>query len=346
MKRLQRALTTARAAALCCYGRGEVVLVDVGRALTAHVSNVHHCGSPWACPLCAPVVRQRRAMEIDAALRRHLGGGGGALFVTLTFRHHRGDSLASRLDPIAQSMRLALSGEPWHRRRSSLGYVGMIKAVEITHGDENGWHPHSHSLLLFEQPPTSIEVENFRAWLFGRWSSVAEARGLGSVTKANGVDVRPVTQVEGLSDYLTKLDGGWSPGLEIARSDLKHRTPFDLLRNVLVDGDARFAGLWCEYERATFGKRAVVWSRGLRELLCGIEAEASDEELASSEGLDLALVRALVPTAFWNSTLRDASTGRLLNDIERCAGALFFIADTLGHVLDPIGITEAVTHES
>lgn len=338
MKRLQRALTAAKASLQCCYGKGNFVQVDVGRSLTAHVSNVFRCGSPWSCALCAPVVRQRRAMEIDAALRRHLDGGGGALFVTLTLRHHRGDTLASRLDPITSSLHHVLKGAPWERRKLALGYVGSIKAVEITHGDANGWHPHSHSLLLLRRPATEIEVADMQRWLYGRWLSIATRRGLGTVTRANGVDVRAVTAQEGLAEYLTTIDSTWSPGLELARTDLKRRTPFDLLREVLLTGDKRHAALWMEYERSTFGKRAIVWSPGLRALLCGTEEETADEILAASEGLDLALIRALVPTELWNETLRDASTGRLLTDIERCAAALILIADVLGHDLVPLDV--------
>ncbi len=316
-----------------------MVTVDVGRLLTAHVSNVFRCGSSWSCPVCAPVVRQRRAMEIDAALRRHLSGGGGALFVTLTLRHHRGDTLASRLDVIAQSLRLVLKGAPWERRKVALGYVGAMKSLEITYGDANGWHPHSHSLLLTERPATEIERADMCEWMFGRWSSIAEHRGLGTITREHGVDVRPVTSSGGLSEYLTTIEGnGWSPGLELARTDRKRSSPLDLLRHVLATGDARFASLWLEYERATFGKKSVIWSRGLRRRLLGSELEAGDEELAASEGIDLGLIRALVPASVWNATVRDATTGRLLSDIERAAAALLFIADTLGYDVPPLDV--------
>jgi hypothetical protein len=330
LKRLQRSLTASRAAGLCCFARGETVTVDVGRALTAHVSNVYRCGSPWSCPVCAPVVRQRRADEIDRGLRHHLDAGGGALFVTLTLRHHRGDTLASRLDPIARSLRLSLNGAPWKRRRDALGYVGAMKAVEITHG-ANGWHPHSHSLLLFERPATEIERRDLESWLFGRWLGIATKRGLGTVSEANGVDVRQVSCVGSLSEYLTVVEGGWSPGLELARSDRKSRSPFELLRFVLGAGDGATAALWREYEAATFGRRAIVWSPGLRRRLLGHELEVSDEELAASEGMDLALLRWLCPADAWNATVRNGTTGELLSEVERAAALVLFIADCLGH---------------
>lgn len=339
MKRLQRSLTASKSSGLCCYGRGDVVTVEVGRLLTAHVSGIHRCGSPWACPVCAPVVRQRRAMEIDAALRHHLDGGGGALLVTLTLRHHRGDTLASRLAPVAESMRHVLNGKPWERRKTALGFLGVMKAVEITHG-ANGWHPHSHTLMLLERAATEIERRELEAWMFGRWAGVAERRGLGSVTRANGVDVREVTTAGALSEYLTVIGGGWSPGLELARSDRKSRSPFDLLRSVLDTGDARSAALWREYEAATFGRRAVVWSPGLRRRLLGVELEVADEDLAASEGIDLSLLRWLCPASVWNATVRDGTTGELLSEVERAAALLLFIADQLGHDVPILDLPE------
>jgi len=278
-------------------------------------------------------------MEIDAALRRHLDGGGGALFLTLTLRHHRGDTLASRLDVISRAMRLVLHGNSWERRRVALGYLGVMKAVEITFGEVNGWHPHSHVLLLFDRAPTEIERADLGGWIFNRWATVAQRRGLGTVTRAHGVDLRPVTSAGGLSEYLTTIEGGlWSPGLELARSDRKRSHPFDLLRDVISTGDARSAALWLEYERATFGKKSVIWSPGLRARFCGNELEETDESLAASDGLDLALIRALIPSDVWNATVRDATTGRLLTEIERAAAALLFIADTLGHDVPPLDV--------
>jgi hypothetical protein len=192
-----------------------------------------------------------------------------------------------------------------------------------------------HALLFFERPLDAAEVADLESWMFGRWLNVAMRKGLGTVTRERGVDVRPITTLDGIADYLTTLESGWTPGLELTRSDIKRRNPFDLLRAVLDTGDSATVALWLEYELATFGKRAIVWSPGLRKRLLGVETEESDEAVASSEGLDLALLRALVPTGRWNATLRDATTGALLTDIERCAAALFFITDTLGHEIDP-----------
>jgi hypothetical protein len=317
------------------------VAIDVGGQLTAHVSGIARCGSPWACPVCSPVVRERRAVEIDPALSGHLDVGGGAEFTTFTLQHHVGDSLASRLDVVSQSQRLVLTGEPWRRRKHRLGFLGGIKAVEVTYSERNGWHPHSHAVWLFERPLSAVERIELRAWLLGRWRSIAARRGLGIVSARHGVDVQPVTSAGDLAGYLTKVEGGWGAALELTRSDLKRSahgmTPLDLLRMLVETGEAKWAARWCEYERATFGKRAIVWSPGLRARLTGVEDEASDVDLAASEGLDLTLLRALVPKSAWDRQVRAGQAAGALSVIEGVAGVLLALAEYSGANVQPIG---------
>ena len=73
----------------------------------AHFRGLETCGSVTACPVCAANVRQTRAEEIDAALGRHLAGGGGAVFLTLTGVPRPG---AAAGDPVGR--RLDILGEP------------------------------------------------------------------------------------------------------------------------------------------------------------------------------------------------------------------------------------------
>ncbi len=337
LKRAQRAFTDSKSSRLCWTTSG-AVSIDVGRSLVAHVSGVHRCGSPWACPVCAPVIRQRRAGEIDQALSLHLAAGGGAEFVTLTARHHRADSLSSRLDVVAEALKLTLSGSPWARRRSALGFLGAIRTTEVTWGEANGWHPHCHALFLFDRPLSKAERVDLEEWLFGRWGGVCKRKGLGSITRANGVDVRAVHGAGELGDYLTKVEGGWSAGAELSRTDLKTHAPIALLRELVATGDRIWLGRWLEYERATFDKRAIRWTPGLRGRLLGVEAEASNTELAASEGADLALLRAIVGRDVWHGHLRDGTTGELLTELEQCAALLLVLSDLVGTDLDPIGV--------
>jgi hypothetical protein len=285
-------------------------------------------------------VRQRRGEEIDQGLTRWLGDGHGAAFVTHTLQHHRRDTLDSRLSAVSSSLRLSLQGSAWNRRKARLGIVGSIKAVEATWGESNGWHPHSHSVLLTDRPLSAGEVEDLEGWLYGRWLAVSEARGLGSPSRAHGVDVRAVTDAGGISDYLVKVEAGWGIGLELTRGDLKAKagryTPVEILTWLVETGEKLPHRLWMDWERATFGKRAIVWSRGLRQLLLGDELDQADVDLARAEGADLALLRAWVERARWNEITRDGSTGELLRSIEECAAVVLFVAAAMGHDVQPL----------
>jgi hypothetical protein len=295
-------------------------VVDIGTQLVAHVSGIRRCGSPWACLLCAPVIRERRATEIDTGVSNHLALGGCALFVTFTLSHHAADALAPRLDAVTQALAQVLTGSPWAKRKTPLGYVGAIRAVEITDGI-NGWHPHNHTLLLFDRTLTDDEVADLHGWMLGRWASVVARKGFGRVNE-HGLDLRRVTDASDLSSYLTKIDGGWGVGLELARSDVKRNSPQQHLRDFASTGDLASAARWLEYERATFGKRSLRWSPGLRGLLLGNEDEVSDVELAASEGLDLTYMRAVIPREVWDPRVQSGTASLLLEHLEQIAAVI------------------------
>lgn len=338
-KAVQRRLTETVSSRHCWSAIASNVNVEVGGQLVAHVSGIARCGSPWSCPMCAPVVRQRRAEEIETGMTQHLHTGGSAVLVTFTTRHHRGDPLADRLGVVAQALRHVLKGSGWTRRRDRLGYVGSIKATEITWGEKNGWHPHAHVLLLFKRELTDEERDDLELWLWGRWSKIVEDRGLGTIN-GHGVDVRPVRKVEDLGAYLTKVEGGWSIGHELARFDRKRSAPMQLLERLVETGESRWANLWQEYEQATYGRLAIQWSRGLRAHLLGSEESITDQEAAASEGLDLTLVRAWIERVAWNRAVREGEQGQVLEVIEERAALVIGLAVLSGHEPVPLALRD------
>lgn len=323
LKEVQRGLTASISGRLCFLPLAAgIVAVRVGRRLIAHVSGVAHCGSPWSCPVCSPVVAAGRAEEINRGVSGHLDAGGGVLFVTFTGAHHRGDRLAPLLGVMCQALRQTLKGRPWVRLRDSLGYVGSIRVVEVTFG-LNGWHPHTHALLFFDRPVTDVEALELRSHLFGRWEAFLQRRGFGELHPVHGVDVRPVGSVEELGEYMAKGGELENVGLEMARADLKDRSasPWTFLESFAEGGDVDALDRWLEYERATFGKKRLVWSNGLRDRLLG-GPERSDEELATLEGEDVSLVEVRILGEDWRLWCRSGEVGELLRRIEETA-ALF-----------------------
>lgn len=338
----QRRLTDSISSRLCWLAAAANVVVDIGTQRVAHVSGIRRCGSSWACALCAPVIRQRRAGEIDQGLGGHLERGGGALLVSLTMRHGRRDDLSERLGVVAESLNLLLKGSAWDRRRRRLGYLGAIKAVEITWGEANGWHPHAHIALVFGRPVIEAERLDLEAWLYGRWAAICEERGFGIPTRRHGIDVRQISTAGDLATYLVKTEGGWGAGFELARPDLKRDrsgerlVPTQFLDRLVETGEKRWATLWREYERATFGRASIMWSPGLRAALLPEVEEVSDVEAASAEGADLTRLRALIPATRWNALVPSGASAQLLTDLEHVAAWLLTMAGLLGYEVRPI----------
>jgi len=281
------------------------------------------CGSPWSCPQCAPTINEGRATEIDEGLSTYLAAGGRAWFVTVTVSHKLGDHLADVLKLVSSSWRALCTSRRWADFKSS-GYVGQIKAVEITHG-ANGWHPYLHVLILTDGSE-SIEQDRQRLRALGTVFSqrVAARGGRSDVTSSAspGWNVRPVLDVAGIADYLTKVEGGWGAGLEVARGDVKlargsSSTPFQLLADAR-SGDKAAWELFAIYERVTAGKRRLLWSRGLKSRL-GVE-DLSDEDLADVEvEPDEIVVLAVVPAAVWHRLQRRRQAHLLVGNVSAIA---------------------------
>jgi len=111
----------------------------------AHYHGLVRCGSWSACPVCSAAIAARRGQEIEDAIRNHQREGGGILLVTVTLRHHKGQSLKELMDVLSDSWRYMKSGGSWQggeRRRDGtqrvgwkekIGYVGAIGGTEATY---------------------------------------------------------------------------------------------------------------------------------------------------------------------------------------------------------------------
>jgi hypothetical protein len=262
-----------------------VVLND----LVAHFANLQLCGSVWACPVCGPRVREVRAEEIERGVATHMGGGGGAGFLTLTARHRDGQELARLLETISFGFRSVLGSRGWRIDREEFAIAGTIRSAEVTHGP-NGWHPHLHVLVLTERPLPLSSWEVVGDRFYPRWCNVLVRAGYGRPTRSHGVHLSAVRSASDVAAYTAKIEDGAIArpvGRELTRHDTKqarrteHRTPFTILRDFAETGDVHDRDLWREYETATKGKRSLQWSRGLKlRLLVG---ERTDEEIAAED---------------------------------------------------------------
>lgn len=289
-------------AAKCSWSRGADVLLHgaAGAHGSAHYSGTIRCGGVWSCPVCASVIRPGRAQEVERAVCRHQAAGGAVLLLTMTLRHQRGDDLAGLLRVLADAWRGVSGRRVWRKKVEGLGYVGTIRALEVTLG-QHGWHPHCHLLLLVERTPDAAELADLTAWLKKAWG--AEVVGLGGrlPSDARGMDLRQTDEHgDVVARYLSKVqekdERRWSVAAEVARGDVKEgrgasRTPFELL-DAAEPGDRH---RWLEYLEGIKGSKALVWSRGLKKRL-GVD-DVSDEDILNDT--EAAARVAVIDAAAW-----------------------------------------------
>lgn len=250
------------------------------------------CGSVWACPVCNARIQAVRRLEVGTALAWGLQDGGAA-FGAYTLRHHAGSSLDATWRGLTACWQAVARDKTTRTLRAALHVTGTIRAAEVTHG-ANGWHPHLHPVHLFARPVSDDAVAALHSAQFAAWTRAADRFGLDAPTIA-AQDLHRVTGAQAhaeLGDYFTKASYAPSTeavGWEMTSTQTKSRsrsadgrTPWDLLRSVYREGDADSLDLWHRWEADSKGKRALTWSRGLRERV-GLDVEASDEEIAETE---------------------------------------------------------------
>jgi hypothetical protein len=275
---------------------------------SAYYCGLETCGSVWQCPVCSAKIHHRRASELRHALTTWTGNGHSATLVTITVPHDLDDKLSTLLDAQKDAWKHVTQGAAWQRLKRRLGIAGHIIALEFTWGDVNGWHPHHHVLLVHDQDLGANTIAQLHAHVHSRLAAACARHSLRTPDQLHAVRIDPNASPTAAGAYIAK-GGQWTPAEEMTRGDLKtsrtgSRTPFQILADFYQTGDTRDRDLWHECSRATRGLAAVRWSRGLRALMLGAEAEPeqSDEQLAA-EDVDGALA-AIVPLPTWHRIRR------------------------------------------
>jgi hypothetical protein len=278
-------------------------------------SGITICGKVWACPICAPKIQEQRRWEIDQAMDWAYRNDLKVVMVTLTVPHKRWHKVADLLKQQQEALTRLRSGKRAKAFRERIGHRGLIRALELTHG-ENGWHPHTHELWFVEddQPADPQAAENwgkeFRTEVLSMWERACVAAGLLDPAKESQVKTfrrRSVDVMDRASRgaYLAKLadampDGAdrqkakaeshWGADREMASASTKQgraegRTPPQILAGASdspTNVDRRRDGaIWLDEIDALRGRPWLFWSKGLKKE-CGLD-ETTDEDVAESE---------------------------------------------------------------
>lgn len=254
---------------------------------SAFFSSLVTCGSVSACPVCAAKVQERRRDEVAQAVTWAHANGLQCVMVTLTFPHRAWHSLRRLLKQQAAALNNLRHGGPWDRLKSRMGFRGLIRALECTHG-ANGWHPHTHELWFVSK---DVDAEALKRDVLKQWKSACARAGLLDLNDSKQVWYFELHAVDvkgncSASDYLAKNDDAkhWGVDSEIAKSSSKGRAKglhvFGLLK-LAGEGDRRAARLYLAYIMAMKGKPLLRWSPGFKAEV-GVQ-HIEDEELAEEK---------------------------------------------------------------
>jgi hypothetical protein len=243
-----------------------------------HYKGLMTCGSVWSCPICAAKVQERRRQEVVKLTTWASANGKQGPMVSYTFPHNPDQTLAQLLDFQAHALRRLRKSRAYCALMSRIGYAGMVRSLEVTHG-VNGWHPHTHELLLCDP---AVDAAWLQMQLAKLWMKACLDVGLPVPDEAafyrHSVDVT----ADAAAGYLAKMDdqSKWGISHELTKSSSKQgrRTgshPFRLAMQTST------SALFVEYVHAMKGKRQLYWSNGLKAA-AGVD-EKTDEELARED---------------------------------------------------------------
>jgi len=253
-------------------GRFDTVQIEQNSAGRTRTANLMTCDSVWVCPVCSSKISEQRREEIKAAYEL---SGKFAVLATFTLRHNKQQPLVDTFNQLKTARRAMKSGRWWRTFKHEWRWCGDIRTYEITYG-ENGWHPHAHVLMFFDEAIDGESLEQLELILAGKW--IDELQKLGAdATYEHGFDLR--SSHSDVAEYISKhgkmpesaRGDGWSEPEEMTKSHQKigkneSKTPWDLLVASL-QGDKQSGALFVEYANATKGSSQTQWSRGLKELL-------------------------------------------------------------------------------
>lgn len=295
---------------------------------SSHYGNLITCASVWNCPVCSARISERRRDLLARAVAAWEEQGGTVVLASYTFSHRRSDALSDTLPGFLAAQRWMTGHRPYKRLLEAFGIVGgkdpvggVIRALEVTWGTHNGWHPHAHALLFL---PPGVDVATLEELLYRVWSAAAKRFGL-SMSRTHGLKVQatygsvaayvakwghqPARRPWATPDEMTKGHSKRAHRAELADSGY---SPFDLLRWLIDTGESKPAGLFRQYAAAFKRRRQLTWSPGLAEQL-GVadDAEKSDDELAD-EIREESLLLAQVGREGWRAVRLLNQRGELL----------------------------------
>lgn len=254
--------------------------------LRSYYAHIQTCGSAWTCPVCAGVIYDHRRHELEEAVTHHRTDGGSIVFITLTARHSSHTQFRPYFLTLRSALRNTYTDRAWHTWSTNAGYLGQIRATEVTWSPRAGHHPHFHVLWFLQGKADCSTIEE---WLRPRWIAMLREHHLSAIPE---IGCRVLDATDDVGTYLTKAGfhdhGQWDITEELTQwryKSINGCTPLDLLRVGLLceqddpDGYHQARRAYQQLAAGTFGTHAIRWGRGTRTTL-GV-GQDRDAEIAS-----------------------------------------------------------------
>lgn len=270
------------------------------------------CGSVWACPVCASVIQERRRAEIAQAIAWAESQGLVVVLVTLTFPHYAWHRLTDLISQQREAFKRLRSGRSWMKVKP----VGLIRSLEVTHGDRNGWHPHTHELWFCE--PEKVPCQSSLANL---WKSACSHVGLLDIDNLDQLAAFLVHSVDvkrdmTAGDYLAKQDDSrsWGFAEEVSKATSKAgRSKGVHPHHFLVRGSDGDSERFTEYVQAMKGARQLFWSPGLKSR---VGLDDLDDKALADESQQAADLLAFLSLDDWKLIRGNSAHSELLDAAE------------------------------
>jgi hypothetical protein len=338
-----------------CHFSRKAATVTVRRNKTtghASYSGLETCSNVWACPVCSGRITEKRREQLQYAIGAWKSKGGECYLLTLTFPHQRTDHLPQLVELLRRAADNFNTRKSVRAARDRAGYIGSIRALEVTWSSWHGWHPHFH-LLYFCQPG---QIETLRA-MQSAWTDALVKVGLADRSQLDDMlhgaaGESPAFDVQNgdyAAEYIakfghdpslqSKIETGetWGAAAELTKGASKTGrrlggiTPFTLLSVVArvceVRGltRGRAIALFSEFAVAFKNQRQLYWSPRLHKALYMGELFTDAELIELEQGSpDMEKVCELSPDE-WRVVLAHRSRDEVLRAAES-GGALAVFA--------------------
>jgi len=252
------------------------------------------CGNIWICNCCSKIIRAKKAAMISEILMNKKAYEFD--MITLTIKHKKEDKLIDLINQVNKGFNQLNTTKRIKKLYEKLGYLGIIKALDITYNDSNGWHPHLHIILVSKSGINYRTAEH--AIIYEEWNKINKSELSPKAFEAVRIQKKDIEKV---GKYMTKeeTDGFnfMSLSLEFTQNQTKGENN---IWSLARDGKEELVK---EFEKATKGKTAISISRALKINDLTNEDLVKEEEEIKTEDSIKAKLSARLYRAVYNKKL-------------------------------------------